>query len=344
MTDATNPTPTSEPQSRKLDPRLEPIVAMLNEASAIAGEGRIPDAQARLGDAEGALAALPVELQSTPAGLAIRAATHEGRGQTALRANDMQGSFAHLMEAEALRQREIALGGLPAALPRAVSNLNLASAAQRVGRLPEALVANARCLDLLAGLPFDANTAVFWVAALEGRATILAQAGQVVPALEAFGAARARVNVLLEKGHPQARVLLAEILVNASRLYFQEKQVEVAIAQAAEASEVAFAALEASQFKDGQSGNLYVAAEMNQVAFCEAAGAYSRAEDALFRVVKLIGPNPQIVERGVGFYNRLLGMTDAALEAGGLPRDECVESLARLHAMVPANTATAPVS
>jgi hypothetical protein len=344
MADDTSKPTSPEPQPRRIDPQFEPVVALLNEASTIAGEGRIPDALARLGDAEGTLAALPAALQATRTGLALRAATHEGRGQIALRQGDMQGAFGQLGEAEALRQREITLGGLPAALPRAVSNLNLASAAQRIGRLPEALVANARCLDLLSGLPVDASTAVFGVAALEGRATILAQLGQVAPALEAFAAARARAIALHQKGHPQARVLLAEILVNASRLHFQEKQVEAAMAQAAEAAEVGFAALEASQFKDSQSANLYLAAEMNQVAFSEASGAFSRAEDALFRVVKLFGPNPQVLERGVALYNRLLALSDDALEAGGLPRDECVESLARLQAMASAKAAAAPVS
>jgi hypothetical protein len=335
----------SEPQPRKLDPRYEPVVNLLNESAAVAGEGRFPEALEKLGAAEAALGKLPAALQHGPAGFALRAATREGRGQMAMRQGDMQAAFAQLSEAELLRQCEIALGGRPAPLPRAVSNLNLASASQRIGRIAEGLVANARCLELLSTVPVDANNAVFGAAGLEARATMLAQLGQVAGALEAFEAARSRAALLLENGHPQARSLLAEILVNASRLQFQEKQVDAAMAMATEAADLAFAALEASQFKDSQAANLYVAAEMNQVAYGEAAGAFSRAEDALFRVVKLIGPNPQVVERGVAFYSRLLTLSDEVLEAGGLPREECVESLARLRAMVPAGQQTgAPVS
>jgi hypothetical protein len=335
MTTTPNPTPESSPEPRKvaLDPQLEAIVASLNDASRIAGEGRVPDALARIAEAEQALSALPEALATIPPAIALRAATHEGRGQIALRTGDMALAFTHLSEAELQRQREVALGGMPAPLARAVSNLNLASAAQRLGHLAEGLVANARCLDLLSGLPVDASSAVFGVAALEGRATLLAQLGQMGPAVESFGAARGRALWLLQKGHPQARVLLAEILVNASRVHFQDKRLEPAMAHAVEAAEVAFAALEASQFKDSQSGSLYVAAELNQVAFAEALGSFSRGEDALFRVLKLIGPNPQVVERGLAFYERLLARADDELEAGGLPRDECEESLARLRAM-----------
>lgn len=61
-----------------------------------------------------------------------------------------------------------------------------------------------------------------------------------------------------------------------------------------------------------------------------ASGGYARAENLLF---ELVGDEPDaaLLERGRQFYLELLGRSDSALEAGGLPRDEVAESLAELE-------------
>ncbi len=65
--------------------------------------------------------------------------------------------------------------------------------------------------------------------------------------------------------------------------------------------------------------------------YYEQTGAYGKAEDAL---AAWRGAEPEsrvVVELGRAFYQRLLQLSDAALEAGNLPRDEVEEGLAGLE-------------
>ena len=49
---------------------------------------------------------------------------------------------------------------------------------------------------------------------------------------------------------------------------------------------------------------------------------FAKAEDALFAMLEAEPGNAGLVEFGVAFYERLRGQSDAALEAGKLPRSE----------------------
>lgn len=54
-------------------------------------------------------------------------------------------------------------------------------------------------------------------------------------------------------------------------------------------------------------------------------GDYSGAEDQLFSLLERLGSTPTVQERGAAFYNHLNKISDAKLEAGGLPRAEVEE-------------------
>lgn len=333
-----NPNPNPAPQ---IEPEFKPIVDLLNAASALAERGQLEPAEGAIASAETALGSLPATFREQARGFAIAAALSEGRGQIALRRNDFQAAYTHLSQAENLRQREEALGGRPNPLARAVSNLNLSSAAQRLGHIQESLEHNARCQKLLHETT-DPSARIFMAASLEARGTLLAQTQQFEEALATLTEARGVAAPLAEGGIGPARSLLAEILVNEARINHQLKNPARSLELAASAADIAWQQLESTQFRDQQAASLYIAAEMNQVAYSELVGVFAKGEDALFRVIKLIGPEPRVVERGIGFYNTLLAKTDAELEAGDLPRDEVEESLGRLQAMV--KPAPAPVS
>jgi tetratricopeptide (TPR) repeat protein len=329
---STNEQPTADAKPT-LEPEFKPVIDLLNGASALAEKGQLDAALTAIGAAESTLVALPEELRQRPRGFAIAAALCEGRGQIALRKQDFAGAHGHLEQAEALRQKEVEAGGTPNPLARAVSNLNLSSASQRLGKLDDALVQNARCLQLLAEAK-EPQAALFMAAALEARGTLFAGQKRFDEALEAIEHARNTAQPLVDGGVAAARPLLSEIFINAARVTHALSRTAESIDLAQKAADVAWQQLEASQFKDPQSASLYVSAEMNQVAYAEALGAFARGEDALFRVIKLIGPDPRVVEHGIGYYTRLQALTDAQLEAGDLPRDEVEESLAKLKAMV----------
>jgi hypothetical protein len=63
--------------------------------------------------------------------------------------------------------------------------------------------------------------------------------------------------------------------------------------------------------------------------YFEKTGRYSRAEDALFEMIE-VGADEETVALGRSFYDRLLLKNDEDLIAGGLPREEIREGLARL--------------
>jgi hypothetical protein len=63
-----------------------------------------------------------------------------------------------------------------------------------------------------------------------------------------------------------------------------------------------------------------------------ATGDFARAEDALFALMEGRPDDLALVEEGRAAYEALLERPDAELEAGGLPRGEVEEALARLGA------------
>lgn len=62
-------------------------------------------------------------------------------------------------------------------------------------------------------------------------------------------------------------------------------------------------------------------------------GKYSRAEDVLFEMIETGDLDGDIYERGIAFYQRLMGKSDAILSAGNFSKDEVVEGLAQLERM-----------
>ena len=63
----------------------------------------------------------------------------------------------------------------------------------------------------------------------------------------------------------------------------------------------------------------------------ERSGEFAKAEDALFAMLEAEPGNAGLVEFGASFYKRLQGRSDAALEAGNLPRPELAAGLAELR-------------
>ena len=63
----------------------------------------------------------------------------------------------------------------------------------------------------------------------------------------------------------------------------------------------------------------------------ERSGEFAKAEDALFAMLEAEPENAGLVEFGASFYKRLQGQSDAALEAGNLPRPELEAGVAELR-------------
>ena len=69
---------------------------------------------------------------------------------------------------------------------------------------------------------------------------------------------------------------------------------------------------------------------MQLMGITEELGQFGQAEDALFKVLRLVGPDPRVMARGKAFYESLMKLDDSRLESGNLPRDEVQESYLQL--------------
>jgi hypothetical protein len=65
----------------------------------------------------------------------------------------------------------------------------------------------------------------------------------------------------------------------------------------------------------------------------ERIGEFAKAEDCLFTMLETHSERPGLVEFGTDFYERLRSHSDAALEAGNLPRTELLAGLSELRNM-----------
>jgi hypothetical protein len=65
----------------------------------------------------------------------------------------------------------------------------------------------------------------------------------------------------------------------------------------------------------------------------EQAGEFGKAEDELFAILEAEPPGAELMEFGTAFYQRLLARTDAALDAGNLPRAEAEAGIAQLKSI-----------
>lgn len=68
--------------------------------------------------------------------------------------------------------------------------------------------------------------------------------------------------------------------------------------------------------------------QLKLIGYYEAAGRFSKAEDVLFEALE--SGEPDILQYGIAFYERLLEKPDDVLERGNLPRHEVEEGLREL--------------
>jgi tetratricopeptide (TPR) repeat protein len=63
----------------------------------------------------------------------------------------------------------------------------------------------------------------------------------------------------------------------------------------------------------------------------EQAGDYAKAEDALFNMLDAEPKNTELLDFGIGFYERLLRLDNETLELGNLPRREVKAGVVELN-------------
>ncbi len=324
--------------AKERETRLNGVTGMLQQAIRAAEKGDWATAKTHIDEAETTFLALPEERD--PKWLGLAAALAEGRGQLALRGGKTEEALPHLEDGIRLRKEEATAGGTPPPLSIAVALVNLTGAYHRLGQADKALEYNRQARETLATIDLP-HARIFFTAATEARANLLSQLNRHEESAAAFAEAMTLAEQLAAQQLPGVATLRTEILVAAARGAARAGQFDLAVEHCAKAADVSWERFEANPQTDREAMSHFVAAQMNLVGFAEVAGRYAAAEDALFKVVRLIGPDPRVIERGLRFYETLKTLDDAKLEAGNLPRDEVEESHQQLLQIAAARPPTA---
>lgn len=309
--------------------RLSTVRQMIEHASRALQQNDAASALRRLEEATASLQ--PLGDDESPERLTLAASIAEGKGQIAMTQGQAEEAFLQLTQAVALRRREGRASGQPRLLQIAIGHLNLSAACSQLGRHPEALDESRRALEALDALGPDKTARFMKLAGLQSQALLIHRLEPPDHARAAWDRALAFGAELLGDGLPEVPELLVQIRIHASLQRHEQGHAAEARALGLDAAALAWERVEKSG--SPRAGQQYLTAQMNLVTFCERAGDFGGAEDALFRVLRLVGPDPQVLARGRALYNHLLTLDDATLAAGNLPREEVVDSLAELESL-----------
>lgn len=309
--------------------RLETVRQLVELASKMAQSSDLTGAQRRLDEAGVALQGLGDD--DDPQRLELAAAVHEGKGQVAIGVGRTDDAYLQLTQAIRVRNRQAKVTGEAKLLHLGIAHLNLSSTCSQLGRHEEALAENRRALEAFDG--FAPEQAGFMkVAALQAQGMLYVHLKRLDDAVAAYERAIDLGESLLSEDVPDVPELLCQVRISASVTCHQAGRHERAREIGRQAADEAWDRFEVTTAE--RAGQQYLTAQMNLVTFCEHSGDFAGAEDALFKVLKLVGPQAEVLARGRQLYQALLDKDDAELRAGNLPRDEVEESLAELDAMV----------
>ncbi|TNF23578.1 MAG: hypothetical protein EP329_27170 [Deltaproteobacteria bacterium] len=311
--------------------RLATVSQLVAHAAQMAQQGDRSGASRRLDEATVALQ--PLGDDEGPDRLEVLASIHEGKGQLAIAGGDANEAYLQLSQSIRVRERQAKLTGEPRLLHLGIAHLNLSSACTQLGRNEEALAENRRALEAFDGFA-PAQAGFMKVAALQAQGLLLARMRRPDEAITTYERAIALGEALQAEDVPDIPEMLSQIRISASVTCHQIGRNAQARAIGREAADEAWDRFEVTGAD--RAAQQYLTAQMNLVTFCEHGGDFAGAEDALFKVLKLVGPQAEVLARGRALYVELLKKDDAELEAGNLPRDEVEESLAELDAMVAA--------
>lgn len=308
--------------------KLKAASDLVQIAARLLQQGAWKEAAQHLDEAGLAWDSVPAD--EDPKRLAVGAAIKEGKAQIVMQGGELDDAAFYLNEALELHAREKAAGGAPNALQIAADCLNLSTISHKLGNNDKALALNTQAQEILK-TESSPPCRIFYTTSFEARATLLGLLGRLDEALAAFDEGVKSAGALMADNIAGGKQLRTEMLIHSARGRSRTGRMQEAALLADEAAAIAWDRFETSKGQDKDAISHFVAAQMNLLGFAEALGEFGRAEDALFKVLRLVGPDPRVIDRGRKLYEALLQLDDAKLAAGNLPRDEVEESYAQLR-------------
>lgn len=309
------------------DQSIELSAQRLNQARQALGAGEGDDAMKLLDEG---LQLLDSSDPGDPRVLALKASLHEGLCVVYGQAGELAPATRHHDRVVALRGKLEDAGHGDQQTQLGITHMNLAHAHAADKDLDKAEGLARRAIARLEAAD-EVMATFFLVGAQQLLGTLLKAKDAPGPALDALLRAVEVARKLPEDAPEHIGGALVQALVNTSLAYFERGMHPQAVAHGEEAAQRAQALVERSSTPGPLE--LYLSAQMNLITFHQAAGSFSKGEDALFRVLDVVPGQPEVIARGVAFFEALLELSDETLEAGDLPRDEIEDSLSELRAM-----------
>lgn len=266
-----------------------------------------------------------------PAHLEVGALIREGWGHMAFAKGEFDKALPHFDAALKARKEVESLDKDADPLKALGTLMACSSANQRLGKLDLAIAHNLDAIERLRPVDNDMARGSL-IAALEGRATLLAMTDDFDGARSTFSEAESLVGAVTQASPGTLPMLKTQLFATRAFIETRANAPEAAFTGSEQALESCWAWVEAAP-NDPRAIGRFVALQLAHTGFAVRIGRYADAEDALFKALRLAGPNPQIVQQALQFYAHLQKQTDEALEAGDLPRDEVLEGLATVQAL-----------
>lgn len=188
---------------------------------------------------------------------------------------------------------------------------------------------NRRALELIERLrEIDENNALsLAMGAFQNMTALESFRGNVEKAAEHAEEAIDTANTIADRGGTFAISTAAQVCQQLSVQLFQNQQIDGAVEWGQRAESLSERAFNEA---GPEALDAYVVSEINLISFHESARRYADAEDCLWKAMDVSNNDPEVIRRGLNFYENCRKQTDARLEKGGLPRDEVDEAYEEL--------------
>lgn len=215
----------------------------------------------------------------------------------------------------------------------AATYLNLSSVVAAKGDLLEAKKLSERAIQLITSVREEGDESInsLAVGAHQNMSLLYARNERLDDAANEMQEAIDIAREMSDHGNPNGLPQAAQACQRLSVMLFEAGEHETALEwgqKAEELSEDAFDII-------GQDVlSIYVVSQINLISYNEQLGYFADAEDALWKGLQVSGNHPDILHRGVAFYENARKQADARLEKGNLPRDEVEEGYEDLQEII----------
>lgn len=261
--------------------------------------------------------------------LQLRARVLNELGVIYQRQNDLEKARGYHENAASICE-ELMAGGLEFRGNAAATYLNLSSILVSLEEFEKALEVGNKAIALTSELREEGELGAEPLAlgAYQNMSLIQARLGDLDAADGEMHRAVDLANRLNEQGVPNVSVQAAQGCQQLSVAMFRSELLDRALAWGKVAADLSEKAYEVH----GQPVlGVYVVSQINLISYNEELGEFADAEDGLWKAVEVAGNDPQILRRGLEFYEKLRKQSDARLEAGNLPREEVDEGYAEIQ-------------